>query len=196
MTRLVRVACVAALLGLIALGACQRQTLDIRSREHDVVLRPAPVTAVYRYDDSNTMDIVVSDLPLTDLVQAIEAGNASGNVTHIHLFFRATPGQTALDPTASNSTIRHVVFASNEVGVYGGGGLLRISTDGGAPQMGATVRDATVRLLYASDGFIDRLGAAELSGAIRAERDDSGAMRVVNLLNRLYLQTDAHVDAS
>lgn len=183
-----------ALLPLLA--GCSKPSLKIESINSDATLAPRAVTSIYRYGDRNTMDIIVSDMPYDVLLQGLDAGHVSGNITHIHLFFNPEPGRTPLDASASNTTIRHIIFVNEQLGVYGGGGLLRPSSTTGDSRVSASIRGASMRLLDATPGFIDRLGSADLVGSISARRDDEATTAAVNRLAVLYLSVDEAIEAS
>jgi hypothetical protein len=177
-------------------AGCTRPALKIESTTSDATLAPRAVTSIYRYGDRNTMDIIVSDLPYDALVRGLDAGRLSGNVTHIHLFFNPEPGRTPLDASASNTTIRHIVFVNDQLGVYGGGGLLRPSSVSGDSRVTASIRGASMRLLDATPGFIDRLGSADLVGSLSATRDDEATTAAVNRLAVLYLRVDEAIEST
>lgn len=165
--------------------------LRIESRERDTWMAPQYRTAVYRAVDENTADIFLSDVPEDALVARLRAPNDEGTpatVTHIRLFLNPKAGKTPIDFTASNATITHVVMSGSAIGVYGGGGFLLPSSDIGSSEFGGRIRNASLRLLQSDDGFADLLGLAEMSGNVRARRDDTFAdtisARLVLMLRR------------
>ena len=46
------------------------------------------------------------------------------------------------------------------------------------PSFSARARELSVRLLRAPEGFVDRLGLAELEGQIRAQRDEELSLKI------------------
>lgn len=167
--------------------------LRIQSTDHNTWMAPNYVTAVYRAIDENTADIFLSDVPEAELLERMRLGvtsapESAGTVTHIRLFLAPLAGKTPIDFTASNVTITHVVLAQGTMGVYGGGGFLLPDSSVGSQVFGGTIRDASLRLLRADEGFADLLGLAEISGHVAARRDDTFAdsvsARLVLMLRR------------
>lgn len=189
MRRLVAAVLIAA--ALLLAGGCASGNLRISSSAGGTTLAPRFVTAVYAYTDENTVDIILSDLAEEELLAMSrdELLRTRGNIMHIHQFFRPVAGRTALDPTASNTTVRHIVLAGGEIGVYGGGGLL-LGGDPGDPRYAFRVNDATMRLLEATPGFQDLLGGASLSGGATALRDDDRAIAITRLVHQAVTLAD------
>jgi len=176
---------------LLAVG-CASGDLRIRSSASDAVLAPRFVTAIYAYTDDNTVDIILSDLSEQELLAMSrdELLRTRGNIMHIHQFFRPVAGRTALDPTASNTTVRHIVLAGGEIGVYGGGGLLLPGDNPGDRRYTFRVSDATMRLLDATPGFQDRLGGSSLSGGGSATRNDDRAIAMTRLVHQAVMMAN------
>lgn len=168
---------VIAALALAALGACASGRLRLESRDSGAEMSPRWVTAVYSYIDENTVDIILSDIAAQDLasMSAEDLMRSRGAIVHIHQFFTPVAGRTALDSTASNATVRHIVLAGGEIGVYGGGGLLLPGGAPGGQRYAFSMTDASMRLVNATPGFVDRLGAASMSGGAGVARDDDRA---------------------
>ena len=177
---------------LLLAGGCASGDLRIRSKSGGAILAPRFVTAIYAYTDDNTVDIILSDLPEEELLAMSrdELLRTRGNIMHIHQFFRPAAGRTALDPTASNTTVRHIVLAGGEIGVYGGGGLLLPGGDPGERRYAFRLNDATMRLLDATPGFQDLLGGASLSGGASATRDDDRTVAITRLVHQAVTLAD------
>jgi hypothetical protein len=90
-----------------------------------------------------------------------------------------------MDASATNAIIRHVVISSGEVGVYGGAGFALPKGDPGDDTLKVSLRDATVRLLEATDGFADPLSPARVTGAFSAEHDPKLARKVHRAISQL-----------
>jgi hypothetical protein len=184
--------------------------LEIRSLETAATLTPAIRTACYKRVDLNTADLYFSDLPESRLIDpADDLSGAAGSIVHIHYFLEPSPGNTPIDDTACNATVRHVLIATTtetvptstdastphlpEVvqvfGIYGGGGFFFPSGTVGDGTFGGSMRDGTHRLLYASPGFKDILGPATIGGKMVAARDDALAdaieVRIEQYLQRV-----------
>ncbi|MFG0274068.1 MAG: hypothetical protein ACF8QF_03315 [Phycisphaerales bacterium] len=180
-------------IGVLACASgCARSALRLSSSQTDATLTPRFVTALYAFTDENTLDIVLSDMPADDLLAMSRDDllRSSGSILHIHQFFTPVAGRTALDPTASNTTVRHVVLARGEIGVYGGGGLVLPGSSPGANRFDFRVSDATMRLLQATPGFADLLGGASLSGRASARRDDERAASIARLVHQAVTLTE------
>jgi hypothetical protein len=98
----------------------------------------------------------------------------TGLVMHIELLWLPKPGRTPLEPTATNASIRLIVIADGEVGVYGGAGF---AMPNGNPAEERTValalRDASLQLLESTPGFHDLLSPAHLTGSVTSRRNES-----------------------
>ncbi len=156
----------------------------IVSPSKNVELRPKLVTKIYRHGDKNTADFYLSDLSEEQLLAWLRGTDtdASGNLIHIHMFLRPKAGRTPIDYTASNIAITHTVIAGGVYGIYGGGGFMLPSGKSGAKSMGGNVRDASLKFIRGSDGFVDLVEAAVFSGAISAKRDDELAQQIGTLI--------------
>lgn len=158
--------------------------LTLTSLSGTGTLAPAIRAAVYKRIDDNTADLYFSDIPESRLTDGGDnLGDASGVILHIHFFLEPSAGNTPIDDTACNATIRSLVLApgadgtadSQVIGVYGGGGFLFPSGSPGSRVFGGSMRDGTHRLLGSTTGFRDALGPASLSGKLLAVRDDAAA---------------------
>ncbi len=94
-----------------------------------------------------------------------------GQVLHIELLWEPKPGATPMDSSATNASIRHIVIAGGEVGVYGGAGFASPRGKPGKPRLTISLRDASLTLLEASAGFTDLLSPARLTGRFTAVHD-------------------------
>lgn len=190
----------AALAALAHIGGCGRvftaSGVRFESIDQPVVLAP-PVAAIgYRADDTSTAEIYVSDIPLRELARAESFEDLSGTIVRIHLFIRPKPGKTPIQSTATTATIRAAVLARGEVGLYGGGGFMLPSGTPGDSSFGGTIRGGSVRLLAATPGFADRLGAANFTAGLNAPDDEAAAAIMAHLFEQASNITREETTAS
>lgn len=179
------------LLMLLVLPACSGLgrpggELEIRSLESTAALVPAIRTACYRRIDADSADLYFSDISESRLADpADDLADAAGSIMHIHFFLEPSPGNTPIDDTACNATVRQVIFAPAEggssgqvFGIYGGGGFFFSSGSIGDDNFGGSMRQGTHRLLSSTPGFKDVLGPASIDGSVVAVRDDALALQI------------------
>ena len=186
--------CFFCLLGVLAgvlpapIGGCGRvftaSGVRFESIDQGGVLSPAMVSAGYRTADTSTAEFYLSDIPLRQLSQAESFDDLVGTIIHIHLFIRPKPGKTPIEPTASSATVQAVVLSRGEVGLYGGGGFMLPSGTPGDDTLGGSIRGGSVKLLSATPGFADRLGAASLTAGVSAPRDDAATGIMAHLFEQ------------
>jgi hypothetical protein len=150
--------------------------------------------------DLNSADVYLSDIPSERLLDPNDSlADAAGSIVHIHMFLVPEAGSTPIDPTACNATVRQVVLAGPRgpegklpaVGVYGGGGFVLPGDDPGARSFSGDLFDATLKLTHATPGFVDRLGAARMSGEFAARRDDGLSRAVAQRFEALVRSAEA-----
>jgi hypothetical protein len=170
------------------LGGCGRvfsaSGIKFDSIDNHTAFSPSIVSSAYRAADTSTAEIYLSDIPLRDLARAESLDELSGTIVHIHLFIRPRPGKTPIEPTASTAIIQAAVLARGEVGLYGGGGFMLPSGVPGDNNFGGSIRGGSVRLLSATPGFADRLGAAGLTAGVRAPLDATAAAVMAHLFEQ------------
>ena len=118
---------------------------------------------------STETSIFLTDVPLEKLL----VGDVEqGSIVHLDLLWIPKAGETPMDSSATNIGIRFIVIANGEVGVYGGAGfaLPHGRTDG--PKLTLTLRDASLTLMESTDGFVDLLSPARLTGRLTASVDE------------------------
>jgi hypothetical protein len=127
------------------------------------------VTAYYWSDPQGLTSIFLSDAPLETLLD----GTASqAQVVHVELLWVPKPGATPLDDSATNASIRHVVLAGGQLGVYSGGGFAMPQNTIGGATLSLVVEDAVLRLDESTAGFNDLLSPARMTGKLTAKRDE------------------------
>lgn len=143
-----------------------------------------PVQA-YAALDGNTADVYMTDLPPAALQPDGDLSNVWGQFVHLHLFVSPKAGQTPIANSACSVTVRHVVIARGQIGVYGGGGFLIPGTDPGDDYLTGSIRGATCRLVALSPGFVDRLGASEFRTTFKVPKDDAQARELAARLSEI-----------
>lgn len=198
------------LVPLAGLTGCGGNSTDLRLQAimENAVVKPDFQVRAYIPADKNTADIYLSDIPTERLLDPADAlADAVGSVVHIHMFLTPVAGSTPIDATACNATVRQVVLAGPlgaagdrpALGVYGGGGFLLPDDTPGARSFSGSLFDATLKLTHATPGFVDRLGAARMSGDFSVRRDDALAramsQRLAGLLDQAPLLAEIGEDA-
>ncbi len=154
--------------------------LSVRSLVSDRAVMPKMTVMAYIPTDRNTVDVFLSDIAPERLSDAGDSlDGVAGNIIHLHIFLMPEPGQTPIDTTACNFTVRHVVLTGvaepgtgNTVGIYGGGGFCLPDSKPGDRTFSGSLSEATMRLTKVGSGFADRLGASSISGSFTAPRQD------------------------
>jgi hypothetical protein len=148
-------------LGLMAIGcAGGRMTMDSQVGQN--VLSGQFDSAFCDYQDKDTVRIVLVAGPVDQPRQ----------VMHIRMFYRPKAGKTPLDPQATNCVVRYVVFEGDQAGLYGGGGLVMPRWSPGSGTFSARLRNASLRLLDATEQFDPPTTLAFAEGTFTATRDD------------------------
>ena len=148
------------------------------SSEQPHRLDPDLRTRIFDSTDTNTADIVLSDLPLETLTDADAWQDATGQVIHARMFVKPRPGRTPIETTACTVTIRYLVLAGDGAyGLYAGGGFL---IPNGAPEgskFSGEIYNATVRLVSATPGFKDLIGSGRLDIDFSTRRNPEAVKR-------------------
>jgi len=111
-----------------------------------------------------------------------------GLIIHIDLLWLPAAGKTPMDISATNVSIRYVVVAGGEVGVYGGAGFALPAGSPGGRSSTLTLWDASMELLDATDGFVDLLSPARLTGRLTAHHDVDRARQIRREASNLVSQ--------
>jgi hypothetical protein len=156
----------------------------VRSLSDDPVVLPARLTeAVYWDDPEGSTSFILSDIPVKRLA---EGRPRRAQVLHVELLWLPKAGATPMDSTATNASIRYVLFSDDQVGVYGGAGFARPHGAPGDRSIRLAIDDASLTLLDSTPGFRDLLSPGRMTGTIHA-RLDPGTAR------RLHLLASQHV---
>ena len=176
-----------AMLGLWGVAGCASGRVSGALRAESlgddrVYLEGVYETAVYANLNSTETSFFLTDIPMDDLL----AGNVTtGMVVHINLLWEPTAGKTPMDSSATNVTVRYIVFADGEMGIYGGAGFAMPKGEPGKGSMSLSLRDASITLLDRTDGFVDLLSPARLTGKITAEFDERRSRQMAYAVNQL-----------
>ncbi|MHB1156461.1 MAG: hypothetical protein ACYC26_06440 [Phycisphaerales bacterium] len=156
----------------MGLGGCgSAGALSVRSAALDntTTIQGNFDTAIYAVQDAQTLHVLLIDGPV----------DAPRQVVHIQMFWAPMAGKTPFDASATNASVRYIVFDGDKIGCYGGGGLLRPRQTPGDSTFHATLHNATLRLLSAGEGFENTLGVAVAEGSFTAQRDDEKTLELV-----------------
>ena len=137
-------------------------------------LRPALGTGTYAQEAAQS-SFILSDV---DFSQLESGAPVHGYVLHINLLWVPKAGRTAVDPTATNTSIRLVVIAGNELGVYGGGGFAWPDGELGEPEFTLELVGSNMSLIACTPGFQDLMSPASLTGTLTATLDDAATRRM------------------
>ena len=163
-------------------GTLQAQSLG----DDPVVLPCAPSHVVYAYDPSGESTFWLTNVPLEDLL----SGNVrDGQIMHLELLWIPKPGATPMDASATNASIRHIIMADGELGVYGGAGFAMPGSPLGGERVSVTIRDASLSLQERTSGFRDLLTPAVLTGEFTAVLDAQTATQLQYAVSQIV--TDA-----
>ncbi len=141
------------------------------SDEQPTKLAPRFVTRVFDSADNNTADIVLSDLDRETLRDRGALDRAVGQVICARMFIAPKAGRTPIEPTACTVTLRYLVLAGGEYGIYAGGGFLLPGDRPEGSRFKGRILNATMRLVSSSPGFKDLIGSGRMSLSFNARRD-------------------------
>lgn len=172
----------AGLWGCFMLPESREVSLAAVDRSAELVI--TPTLGAYAAIDTNTADIYLTDLPEAAFADGADWSQYSGSVIHIHMFLRPTPGYTPIAVDASSATVRQLLIAQGEMGLYGGGGFLSPRSAVGDESFEGRVRDATLKLLDSTPGFVDRVGPAEFNTRFDVLNDPRAAFAIDAMMDR------------
>lgn len=153
-------------------GGSSRIISDTTGSAYSTNLR----TRAYTYHDDNTADIYLTDLSDEQLTAFFQKNadwsQISGTLVHVHLFLDPKPGNTPIEPTAANATVRYAIISRGQIGIYDGAGFMLPGQKPGKPTISGSFTGAPLRLTRATDGFEDPLTPARLNLSFDAKLDD------------------------
>jgi hypothetical protein len=169
-------ACLALVTGIAGCGTVgEVGTLELTSLGGTTrTLRAELGTGTYAQEAAQS-SFVLSNVDFAKL----ESGTpVYGYVLHVNLIWVPKAGRTAVDPTATNTSIRLVVLAGNELGVYGGGGFAWPDGELGEPEFTLELVGSNMSLIACTPGFQDLMSPASLTGTLTATLDDAATRRL------------------
>ncbi|MSQ90586.1 MAG: hypothetical protein EXS01_04215 [Phycisphaerales bacterium] len=162
-------------LTLLGCGVSAPERLEVTSLgDTPRTLAPELGLGTYSLESANT-SFILSDISHEQLIDSSEL---FGHVLHVELLWVPTAGKTAVEPAATNTSIRLLVFSGRELGLYGGGGFAWPSGDPGSPAYGIDIVGSNISLLAATAGFIDLLSPAQLTGQVRTRLDGAATKQM------------------
>ena len=132
----------------------------------------------------------MTDIPAEKLTQEIMP---DGQILHVEMLFQPRPGWTPIDSTATNLSIRYIIITDGEVGIYEGGGFGYPVGTGRSRSMTLSIDQASLDLTRATEGFVDLLSPAELSGTFSGPCDTTEVERIRNIVNQHMTNTFGQV---
>jgi len=176
----------AALIALAMLTGCEGasvfsmlgsgMSIESTALESDARVTGNFTTAVYNFEDPNTLDVILIDGSVDDPHQAV----------HIQMYWRPRAGLTPLDDSATNAVVRYAIFDGEQVALYGGGGMLRPGNKPGGKTFRASLLNATMRLMDADESATGPVGFIALAeGGFTATRND---LRTTELVRAIQMK--------
>jgi len=174
--------------------------LTTTSSDGSKSLAPTFTTSAFLPVDGDTADVYLSDIPAARFLNAKDTfADAVGTIVHIHIFLVPEAGQTPIDTTACNVTVRQVVLAgpaggrgisdTPRIGLYAGGGFLYPDDALDSSTVSGSITGASQRLTRSTPDFADLLGPGTVSGKFSAKKDEplgrAMAAKVESLVGRL-----------
>ncbi len=130
--------------------------------------------------------MLFSDVSLQEL---LEGPPQTGSILHAQILWGPKPGYTPVDATATNVTIRWIVFSGGEVGVYGGAGFCWPRGTLGKGDYSISIEASTLSLIASTAGFVDLASPASITGTFSATFEPERAIRLRQAVSQLV--TDA-----
>ncbi len=164
---------------MLALASCAHDShVRVTSLASQVAYSPALPTSAYSSSDPTTAEILLTDLAPAELDRGATLEGLTGTIVQVRMFLDPSPGDTPIASTAVNCSIREIVLAGGQVGVYSGGGFLLPRDRPGNTHLRGTIKDATLRLSARTPSFVDRLGPSRLDATLAPVRDEALARRI------------------
>ncbi len=162
-------------LALVACGVSAPERLEVTSvGDTPRTFRADLGVGTYAVDPAN-VSLVLSDVTT---IQLAEGEGIYGQLLHVELMWEPKAGKTAIDPTATNLSIRLLVFSGREMGLYGGGGFGWPKGIAGQGEFGVDIVGSNLSLLASTPGFVDLLSPSQLSGRLRTQHDEAATRQL------------------
>lgn len=152
--------------GCAGAGVWAGNAIQIHSLSDNPVMLAANFQfACYSHDPKSDTSFWLSDVPVEDI---LEGRITEAQIMHIELLWTPRPGSTPIDSSATNASIRYIIVTNGEVGVYIGAGFVNLHGKLPGSKISVSVLDASLKLGDSTDGLIDLLSPARLSGRFSA----------------------------
>lgn len=162
-------------LSLVACGVTAPERLEVTSvGDSPRTLRADLGIGTYAIEPAN-VSFVLSEVTTSQLA---ETTGIYGQLLHVELMWEPKAGKTAIDPAATNLSIRLLVFSGHEMGLYGGGGFGWPKGIAGQGEFGVDIVGSNLSLLASTPGFVDLLSPCQLSGRMRTQHDESATRQL------------------
>lgn len=143
-------------------------------------------TAVCATDPHVDGTIWLTDIPMGNLTSGqVE----TGQILHIELLWTPRPGYTPIDYEATNISVRYIVISNGKYGIYEGGGFGYPLGSPDSSSMVLNIEGVTLQLAESTDGFIDLLSPAVLTGTFNGSCDTGMSVMIRDATSQLV--TDA-----
>jgi hypothetical protein len=159
-------------------GCISDNSVRVQSSRSAVTDFPKLPVGAYLPEGPGAASVFLTDLDTSALDRGTDLSGVSGRIVQIRMFLSPSSGNTPVGKNACSATVRHIILAEGNIGVYSGGGFLWPDTNVGDPRLAGTVSNATMRLTGSHGNFSDRLGAATLEATFSARRDEALARRI------------------
>lgn len=164
--------------GPVRYGSLRAQSLG----NDPVVLEGEYITAFYSDGNNVETSFILSDVGLDQL---LSGEFRRGQVVRVDLLWMPKPGATPMDASATNASIQYIIVVDGELGVYAGAGFALPEGDANGQSISVRLRDASLKLLESTDGFVDLLSPATLTGSFTATHNDQRTRQLSSALRRL-----------
>jgi hypothetical protein len=129
--------------------------------------------SVFVRGEAAIADAYLTSLPEAALRGEVDLAGVSGVLLHAHVLTQPKAGRTPIATSATTTTLRLLVVSGGEAGLYAGGGFADFDVEAGS--LRGAVRDASMRLVRATPGFVDALGPSALTLRIDAKEDEASS---------------------
>ncbi len=149
-----------------------RESAIATQASHDGTAGTLPLTnlrAVFVPASAAIADAYLTNIDPSALQGEQDLASVQGVLLHAHVLTQPRAGRTPIATTATTTTLRLLVLANGQAGLYAGGGFADFDLNG--PRLTGTIRGASLRLVRATPGFVDALGPSTLTIRVNAAED-------------------------
>lgn len=147
-----------------------------------VAIEAKYTTAFYAHGGSVESSFILSDVPLEKLMKSKVS---NGHILHVQMLWIPKPGFTPMDSSATNVSIRYIIMSDGELGLYTGAGFALPQDDMGSDSVTIDLRNANLTLTSSTDGFVDLITPASLTGGFTATLNDQRTQQMRSALRRI-----------